>query len=151
MARPMISMPTARMAASSTPKWYGMSLLGFSLNEEPRISSTAIMVLARRTMVNITGTMSPARFGTRRKEFFVFSVAPLTFMASTRITYWVLVGTVPAALIGFLFKDFFASEVRSPWVVVLNLVFVGLVLLVAEAVGRRILSQEMVYESPNGN
>ena len=54
-----------------------------------------------------------------------------------RLAYLVLVATVPAALIGFLFEDFFATEVRSPWVVVFNLVFVGLLFLVAEAVGRK--------------
>ncbi len=53
-----------------------------------------------------------------------------------RLAYLVLVGTVPAALIGF-FEDFFATEVRSPWVVVFNLVFVGVLFLVAEAVGRK--------------
>ena len=54
-----------------------------------------------------------------------------------RMAYLVLVGTLPAALIGFLFEDFFATEVRYPWVVVFNLVFVGLLFLLAEAVGRR--------------
>jgi undecaprenyl-diphosphatase len=55
--------------------------------------------------------------------------------AEVRLAYLVLVATVPAALIGFLFEDFFATAVRSPWVVVFNLVFVGLLFLVAEAVG----------------
>jgi undecaprenyl-diphosphatase len=59
-----------------------------------------------------------------------------------RMAYLVLVGTVPAALIGFLFEDFFATEVRSPWVVVFNLVFVGLLFLLAEAVGRRSLEAD---------
>lgn len=54
-----------------------------------------------------------------------------------RIAYLILVASVPAALIGFLFEDFFATEVRSPWVVVFNLIFVGLLFLVAEAVGRK--------------
>jgi undecaprenyl-diphosphatase len=57
--------------------------------------------------------------------------------AEVRLAYLILVATVPAALIGFLFKDFFATEVRSPWVVVFNLVFVGLLFLLAEAVGRK--------------
>ncbi len=61
-----------------------------------------------------------------------------------RITYWKLVGTVPAALIGFLFEDLFATEVRSTWVVILNLVFVGLLFLVAEAVGRRSLEASKI-------
>lgn len=57
--------------------------------------------------------------------------------AEVRMAYLVLVGTIPAALIGFFFEEFFATEVRSPWVVVFNLVFVGLLFLLAEAVGRR--------------
>jgi undecaprenyl-diphosphatase len=54
-----------------------------------------------------------------------------------RLAYLILVATVPAAVVGFLFEDFFATAVRSPWVVVFNLVFVGVLFLVAEAVGRR--------------
>ena len=54
-----------------------------------------------------------------------------------RMAYLILVATVPAGLIGFFFEDFFATEVRSPWVVVFNLVFVGALFLVAESVGRK--------------
>jgi undecaprenyl-diphosphatase len=57
--------------------------------------------------------------------------------AEVRMAYLILVATVPAALIGFAFEGFFATEVRSPWVVVFNLVFVGLLFLVAEAVGAK--------------
>jgi len=57
--------------------------------------------------------------------------------AEVRTAYLILVATVPGALIGFFFEDFFATEVRSPWVVVINLVFVGALFLVAEAVGRK--------------
>src|ERR671916_572967 len=57
--------------------------------------------------------------------------------AEVRMAYLILVATVPAALIGFLFEDFFATEVRSPWVVVFNLVSVGLLFLLAESVGRK--------------
>ncbi len=53
------------------------------------------------------------------------------------MAYLILVATVPAALIGFLFEDFFATAVRSPWVVVFNLVLVGLLFLAAEALGRK--------------
>jgi undecaprenyl-diphosphatase len=59
-----------------------------------------------------------------------------------RMAYLVLVGTIPAAGIGFLFEDFFETAVRSPWVVVFNLVFVGLLFLVAEAVGRKSLKAD---------
>ena len=54
-----------------------------------------------------------------------------------RLAYLILVSTVPAALIGFVFEDFFEGAVRSPWVVVFNLVLVGVLFIVAEAVGSR--------------
>ena len=52
-----------------------------------------------------------------------------------RLAYLVIASTVPAALIGFLFEGFFETTVRSPWVVVFNFVLVGILFLVAEAVG----------------
>src|ERR687898_2091209 len=57
--------------------------------------------------------------------------------AEVRMAYLILLATVPAALIGFLFEDFFATQVRSPWVVVFNLAFVGALFLAAESVGRK--------------
>ena len=52
-----------------------------------------------------------------------------------RMAYLILVATVPAGLIGFFFEDFFATVVRSPWIVVVNLVLVGALFMVGEAVG----------------
>ena len=52
-----------------------------------------------------------------------------------RLAYLVVVASVPAVLIGFFFEGFFATTVRSPWVVVFNFVVVGILFLVAEAVG----------------
>ena len=55
-----------------------------------------------------------------------------------RMAWLILAATIPAGLIGFLFDDFFESAaVRSPWVVVVNLVLVGILFIVAEAVGRK--------------
>ncbi len=54
-----------------------------------------------------------------------------------RLAYLILASTVPAAVIGFFLEDFFETAVRSPWVVVFNLVLVGILFIVAEAVGRR--------------
>lgn len=54
-----------------------------------------------------------------------------------RLAYLVLASTVPAGLIGYLLEDFFAEAVRNPWVVVFNLVLVGVLFIVGEAVGRR--------------
>ena len=54
-----------------------------------------------------------------------------------RLAYLVLASTVPAALIGFFLEDFFETAVRSPWVVVFNLVLVGVLFIVGEAVGSK--------------
>ena len=54
-----------------------------------------------------------------------------------RLAYLVLASTVPAALIGYVLEDFFETAVRSPWVVVFNLVLVGVLFILGEAVGRR--------------
>ena len=52
-----------------------------------------------------------------------------------RMAYLILIATIPAGIIGFLFEDFFAESVRSPWLVVTNLVLVGALFIVGEAVG----------------
>src|SRR3954453_2514532 len=54
-----------------------------------------------------------------------------------RMAYLILVATVPAGLIGFFFENFFETVVRSPWVVVANLVLVGGLFIVGENVGRK--------------
>jgi undecaprenyl-diphosphatase len=53
------------------------------------------------------------------------------------LAYLILASTLPALLIGFFLESFFETAVRSPWVVVFNLVLVGILFIVAEAVGRR--------------
>jgi undecaprenyl-diphosphatase len=54
-----------------------------------------------------------------------------------RLAYLVLASTIPAALIGFFLEAFFETAVRSPWVVVVNLVLVGILFIVGENVGAK--------------
>ena len=54
-----------------------------------------------------------------------------------RLAYVILASTVPAALIGFFLEGFFETAVRSPWVVVFNLVLIGVLFIVGEAVGAK--------------
>jgi undecaprenyl-diphosphatase len=54
-----------------------------------------------------------------------------------RLAYLILASTIPAALIGFFLEGFFEETVRSPWVVVFNLVLVGVLFIVGEAVGSK--------------
>ncbi len=54
-----------------------------------------------------------------------------------RMAYLILLATIPAGIVGLLFEDFFAENVRSPWLVVNNLVLVGILFIVGETVGRK--------------
>ncbi|MDQ3912671.1 MAG: undecaprenyl-diphosphatase UppP [Actinomycetota bacterium] len=54
-----------------------------------------------------------------------------------RLAYLVLASTIPAALIGFLLENFFETAARSPWIVVFNLVLVGILFIVGEATGSK--------------
>ncbi len=54
-----------------------------------------------------------------------------------RMAYLIILATIPAGVVGLLFEDFFAQEVRWPWLVVNNLVLVGVLFLVGERVGRK--------------
>ncbi|MGB3634615.1 MAG: undecaprenyl-diphosphatase UppP [Rubrobacteraceae bacterium] len=54
-----------------------------------------------------------------------------------RLAYLILAATVPAALIGFLFEGFIETRTRLPWVVVFNLVLVGVLFIVAEIMGKK--------------
>lgn len=64
------------------------------------------------------------------------SANPLSY-PQARIAWLIILGTVPAALLGFLFEDFFAALFGAPpWVAVLLLV-TGLILAGSEYVGRR--------------
>ena len=54
-----------------------------------------------------------------------------------RLAYLILASTIPAVLIGFFLESFFENTVRSPWVVVFNLVLVGALFIVGEAVGSK--------------
>ncbi len=57
-----------------------------------------------------------------------------------RLAWLIIVGTLPAALMGFLWEDFFESLFRSPgWVAALLLV-TGAILAFSERLGRRQLS-----------
>jgi undecaprenyl-diphosphatase len=70
-----------------------------------------------------------------RAFFRSFGYRDLVNDPDQRLAYLVIASTVPAALTGFVFEGFFENTVRSPWVVVVNFVLVGVLFLVAEAAG----------------
>ena len=52
--------------------------------------------------------------------------------SDSRLAWWVILGTIPAVLVGFLFKGVVETELRSPWVIAIATIVFGLLLWVAD-------------------
>jgi undecaprenyl-diphosphatase len=52
--------------------------------------------------------------------------------SNSRLGWWVILGTVPAVIIGFLFKGFIESDLRSPWVIAITTIVFALLLWFAD-------------------
>lgn len=52
--------------------------------------------------------------------------------ADSRLAWWVILGAIPAVIVGFLFKDAIATELRSPWVIASATIVFGLLLWIAD-------------------
>ena len=52
--------------------------------------------------------------------------------ANSRLAWWLIIGTIPAVLVGFAFKDIIETELRSPWVIAVTTIVFGLLLWVAD-------------------
>lgn len=61
----------------------------------------------------------------------------LTTDQDQRLAYLVIASVFPAALIGLSLESIIESVLRNPWIVVVNLVLVGILFIVAERVGTR--------------
>jgi undecaprenyl-diphosphatase len=53
------------------------------------------------------------------------------------LAWWVIIGTIPAVVVGFLLQGPIEEKLRSPWVVALASIGFGLVLWMADAQSRR--------------
>ena len=53
------------------------------------------------------------------------------------LAWWVIVGTIPAVVVGFLLQGPIEDKLRSPWIVALASIGFGLVLWMADAQSRR--------------
>ena len=53
------------------------------------------------------------------------------------LAWWVIIGTIPAVVIGFLLQGPIEESLRSPWIVALASIGFGLVLWMADASSRR--------------
>ena len=63
---------------------------------------------------------------------FVLSVVQRREVGDSRLAWAVLFGTIPAGLVGLLFRHDIETTLRSPWVVACTTVFYALLLLVAD-------------------
>jgi undecaprenyl-diphosphatase len=52
--------------------------------------------------------------------------------SNSRLGWWVILGTVPAVIVGFLFKGFIESDLRSPWVIAITTIVFALLLWLAD-------------------
>lgn len=59
-----------------------------------------------------------------------------------RLAWGVLLGTIPVGLCGLLFEDFIATQLRSPLVIAAASIAFGLLLWLADALGRRTRSEQ---------
>ena len=60
------------------------------------------------------------------------SLAGGDITADSRLAWWVILGAIPAVLVGLLFKDIIETELRSPWVIAIATIVFGLLLWVAD-------------------
>ncbi|MCP4187144.1 MAG: undecaprenyl-diphosphate phosphatase [Gammaproteobacteria bacterium] len=68
--------------------------------------------------------------------------------ANSRLAWWVILGTLPAVLVGYLSKDIIETQLRSPWVVAITTIVFGLLLWVADKAKSR---QKSEYQLSLGN
>lgn len=53
--------------------------------------------------------------------------------ANSRLAWWLILGTIPAVLVGFVFKDIIETELRSPWVIAITTIVFALLLWIADS------------------
>lgn len=57
--------------------------------------------------------------------------------AGRRLSWWIVLGTIPAGLAGLAFKDLVATQARNPLLIAATTSLYGLLLFVADRVGRK--------------
>ncbi len=57
--------------------------------------------------------------------------------SDSRLAWWVIFGTIPAVICGYLFKATIETELRSPWVIAITTIAFGLLLWMADKAGSR--------------
>ena len=79
-----------------------------------------------------------------RRDLYYLLVAGLTSLRSrsledpqARVAWWIVVGTIPAAIIGYFFQDFFETLFNAPIIVTIFLLITSIVMWISERVGKQ--------------
>lgn len=91
-------------------------------------SLIAVMYYFRIEIINMTA----AWFG---------SVLKQRHNQDSRLAWWVILGTIPAVIVGVLCKDYIETELRSPLVIAWATIGFGLLLGVADRIQRHVRSE----------
>lgn len=59
------------------------------------------------------------------------------FLRDKKMLFYIILGTIPAGLAGITFHDFIENELRNPLIIVFTLIFVGILMLIAEKVSKK--------------
>lgn len=65
-------------------------------------------------------------------------------IGQSQLGWGVIIGTIPAVVAGFMFKDFIESDLRDPLVIATTTVFFGLLLWAADANGRKVRNETTI-------
>ena len=67
-----------------------------------------------------------------------WAVKPKSKMSSdTKLGWLIIIGTIPVVVLGLAFRDFIENDVRSLWVIAFTLIGFGIVLGIADIVGKK--------------
>lgn len=84
-------------------------------------TETAVLVYFRRDIVAIVSTWFQSLYK-----------SDLRTDPHAKMGWYVLFGTIPIAVLGYVFKDFIEQDLRNLWIVAAMLIGVGIVLLLAD-------------------
>jgi len=91
----------------------------------------AVVLYFRADVLSITGGSIKAIQQRQTNEHFLMGVA-------------VVIGTIPAVIMGGLFHDFISQELRSVWVIACTTLIFGVLLWAADSKGSRVLQQHQM-------
>jgi len=89
-------------------------------------TTVAVLLYFRKDIVTIVSTWLQSLF---KPE--------LRGRTAAREGWYIIIGTIPIGVLGFVFRDSIESGARNLWIIAIAMIGVGLVLEVADRVGRR--------------